>query len=148
MEIPPDIFIRYYRSLVSIGTDFAKPPAMERKCIVFWGKTNTGKSRRAWEEGGLESFPKDPRTKWWSGYRGQRHVIIDEFRGAVDISHLLRWTDRYPVNVEIKGGSKPLLAETIWITSNIHPKEWYPELDEETFRALTRRLKIVHFDTL
>jgi len=76
---------------------------------------------------------------------GQKHVIIDEFRGGIDIGHMLRWLDRYPVIVEVKGSSTVLKAETIWITSNIHPKDWYPDLDEETKSALMRRLEVTHF---
>lgn len=67
-------------------------------------------------------------------------VIIDEFRGVIDISHILRWLDRYPVRVERKGSSMPLKAKNIWITSNIAPREWYPGLDEATLEALLRRL--------
>ena len=107
-----------------------------RTCFVFWGRTGTGKSKRAWDEGGLQSYPKDPRTKFWDGYSGQRTVIIDEFRGAIDIGHLLRWLDRYPVIVEIKGSSTRLVAETIYITSNLDPRMWYPDLDPETLSAL------------
>lgn len=60
---------------------------------------------------------------------------------------MLRWLDRYPVRVEFKGGSRPLLCKTIWITSNLAPEEWYPELDPETRNAFLRRLtNIVHFE--
>lgn len=72
-------------------------------------------------------------------------VIIDEFRGDIDISHLLRWFDRYPVIVEVKGSSAPLIAENIWITSNLHPSNWYPLLDSVTYAALERRLEITEF---
>jgi len=59
---------------------------------------------------------------------------------------MLRWLDRYPVRVERKGNSTVLLAEQIWITSNLHPDAWYPELDLETKMAFLRRLtNIVHF---
>jgi len=112
---------------------------------VYWGRTGTGKSRRAWDEAGLDAYPKDPRTKFWCGYREHENVVIDEFRGGIDISHLLRWFDRYPVVVELKGGATCLKAKTIWITSNIHPNDWYPELDDETKSALMRRLNITHF---
>ena len=71
-------------------------------------------------------------------------VILDEFRGDIDISHLLRWLDRYPVIVELKGSSAPLVAEKIWITSNLHPSSWYPLLDAATYAALERRLQITH----
>lgn len=141
-EIPSDIFIRYYSSLVRIGADFAKPEPIERQVYVYHGPTGTGKSRRAFEEAGYDSYPKDPRSKFWYGYQGQKNVIFDEFRGGIDISHMLRWLDRYPVMVEVKGSSRVLRAEKIWITSNLHPEEWYPGLDRESYRALERRLKI------
>lgn len=116
---------------------------------MFWGRTGTGKSLRAWEEAGVEAYAKDPRTKWWCGYNGQRNVIIDEFRGSVDIAHLLRWFDRYPVRVELKGSTRPFAAENIWITSNLDPRHWYPDLDSETQNALLRRLtNIIHFPYL
>ena len=121
------------------------PKAIVRTCDVFWGTTGTGKSRRAWEEAGDIVYAKDPRTKWWCGYRGEKNVIIDEFRGTIDIAHLLRWLDRYPVCVEIKGASRPLNCERFWITSNVDPRKWYPEIDEETLAALLRRLNITHF---
>lgn len=144
-RIPASIRVQSYRTLRAIAADFARPVAMERSCHVFWGKTGTGKSRRAWEEAGEDAYTKDPNSKFWCGYTGQESVVIDEFRGKIDISHLLRWLDRYPVNVEIKGSSVPLMAKTIWITSNVSVDFWYPELDVETVLALKRRLNIVHF---
>jgi len=102
----------------------------------------------AWDQAGMEAYPKDPRTKFWCGYGAQEHVIVDEFRGGIDIAHVLRWLDRYPCHVEIKGGSRPLCAKRYWFTSNIPPREWYPDADDATFAALERRLEIVHFDQL
>lgn len=141
-EIPSDIFVRYYRTLRSIAADYAVPEFIERQIVVYHGPTGTGKSRRAWEEAGCDSYCKDPRSKFWCGYSGQKHVIVDEFRGGIDIAHLLRWCDRYPVNVELKGASIPLSASHIWITSNLHPDQWYPELDSATLSALKRRMTI------
>ena len=74
------------------------------------------------------------------------HVVIDEFRGGIAINHLLRWFDRYPVIVEVKGGAVVLRATKIWITSNISPDDWFPELDEETKAALRRRLRVTHYN--
>lgn len=145
-RIPSSIKVHCYSSLRRISTDFALPIGMERTCHVFWGPTGTGKSRRAWGEAGLLAYPKDPRTKWWCGYSNHEHVVIDEFRGAIDVSHLLRWLDRYPVLVEIKGGAQVLMAKSIWITSNLDPRLWYPDLDQDTLNALLRRLNITHFN--
>jgi len=137
------IRICHYRTLQKIASDYSQPVAIVRKIFVYWGPTGTGKSRRAWDEASLEAYPKDPRSKFWDGYRGQENVVFDEFRGGIDISHILRWCDRYPTLVEIKGSSTVLKAKKIWFTSNLHPRDWYPLLDEETKLALLRRLEIV-----
>jgi len=143
--IPPQIRICSYRAIRAIGSDYSRARPMERECFVFWGKTGSGKSRRAWEEAGVEAYCKDPRTKFWDGYQVEENVVIDEFRGGIDIAHLLRWLDRYPVRVEIKGSSRPLVARKFWITSNLSPDQWYPECDLETKEALLRRMVVTEF---
>lgn len=93
--IPSDILIRCYGNLKRIHVDALKPQPQEKRVFVFWGRTGTGKSRRAWDEASFDAYPKEPTTKWWCGYSGQKHVVIDEFRGQIGVSHLLRWFDRY-----------------------------------------------------
>lgn len=138
--------VQHYRTLRAIASDFSQPTGIERVCYVFFGPTGTGKSRRAWLEAGFQAYPKDPRSKFWDGYQNQDHVVIDEFRGGIDVSHMLRWLDRYPVRVEIKGASTCLTARRIWITSNLHPNQWYPGLDSDTYEALLRRLVLYDFN--
>lgn len=144
-SIPADVYVRCYNQLRRISVDHLQPLGIEREVVVFWGRTGSGKSRRAWAEASLQAYPKDPRSKFWDGYRGQQHVVVDEFRGGIDIAHLLRWFDRYPVIVEVKGSSVVLSAVKIWITSNIPPEQWYPEVDPETMAALRRRINVTHF---
>lgn len=143
-DIPAGVFVKHYRTLRAIAADYAEPTGIERTIRCFWGPTGTGKSRRAWEEAGVGAYPKDPLTKFWCGYRNQSNVVIDEFRGGIGISHMLRWMDRYPVLVELKGSATVLVAQRIWITSNLHPRDWYPDLDETTVEALLRRMEIIH----
>lgn len=143
LAIEASIRIQHYRTLRTIRADYSAPVAFEREVVVYHGPTGTGKSRRAWEEASWAAYPKDPRSKFWDGYRDQKHVVFDEFRGGIDIAHILRWFDRYPVLVEIKGASVSLVADKIWITSNLHPRQWYPELDVTTYEALERRLQII-----
>lgn len=145
-DIPADVYVRCYNSLKRIAQDHMVPVAKEREVLVFWGPTGTGKSRTAWGDAGLDAFPKDPRTKFWDGYRGQENVVIDEFRGDIDIAHILRWCDRYPVIVEVKGSSVVFNASKIWITSNLPPSQWYPLVDPMTKDALMRRLNITEFN--
>lgn len=122
-----------------------EPAAIEREVFCYWGDAGTGKSRRAWEEAGLDAYPKCPRSKFWCGYRSHEHVVIDEFRGGIDVSHFLRWLDRYPVIVDTKGGATSLKATKIWITSNLPPEEWFPGVSQETLSAIRRRMTIIHY---
>lgn len=145
--IPSDVYVRCYGSLKRIAADNLAPVAVEREVFVFWGKSRTGKSRRAWAEAGLDAYPKIPTSKFWDGYRGQQHVVIDEFRGGVDIAHFLRWTDRYPCLIDVKCSTTCLNCLKIWITSNLHPEQWYPGLDDESRAALMNRFKeVIHFE--
>jgi len=141
--IPDDVYIRHYGNLQRIHYDNISPSATIRTCKVFYGATGTGKTRRAFEEL-PNAYWKTPTTKFWCGYRGQEHVIVDEFRGVIDIAHLLRWVDRYPVIVETKGSARPLMATTFIFTSNLHPKDWYPTVDSTTLEALLRRLEVIN----
>lgn len=145
-DIPASVYVQHYNSLKRISADNLVPTGIQKEVVVYWGRTGSGKSRRAWDEAGLDAYPKDPRTKFWDGYRGQPHVVIDEFRGGIDIGHMLRWLDRYPVTVEVKGSATVLRCTKIWITSNIGPEDWYPDLDVETKAALRRRMQITHFN--
>lgn len=141
-RIPAQVRVCHYNALRRIGMDNMKAEGIEKQIDVFWGPTGSGKSKRAWEEAGLDAYPKAPTTKFWDGYQGQEHVVIDEFFGQIEISHMLRWLDRYPVLVETKGSGTALKAKKIWITSNLHPSEWYRTAPEVQVAALLRRLNI------
>lgn len=141
-SIPAQIRVTHYNGLRRIAMDHMKAEGIEKEINVFWGPTGSGKSKRAWEEAGLDAYPKAPTTKFWDGYQGQEHVVIDEFFGQIEISHMLRWLDRYPVLVETKGSGTSLKAKKIWITSNLHPSEWYRTAPEVQVEALLRRLNI------
>lgn len=144
--IPSDVLIRCYASLKRIRVDSLQAEPIPKRVYCYWGATGTGKSKRAWELATFAAYPKDPNTKFWDGYSGQSVMVIDEYRGSISISHILRWLDRYPVIVEIKGSSCVLKAECIYFTSNLNPRDWYPDLDEETQKALLRRFtEITHF---
>lgn len=145
-SVPHDVRVRYYNTLVRIGGDYLKSVERVVSTKVFWGISGSGKSRLAFEQAGVSSYIKNSRTKWWCGYRSEESVVIDEFRGQISVEYLLRWLDRYPCYVEVKGGQRALCATKFWFTSNLHPRDWYPELDAESLNALLRRLDIVHFE--
>lgn len=107
---------------------------------VFWGASGTGKTRRAWFEAGIGAYEKNCNTKWWDSYKGEDHVIIDEFSGTINITYLLKWLDRYPCHAEMKGSSVALRATKFWITSNVSPVDWYPDAPNAQRDGLLRRL--------
>jgi len=60
-----------------------------------------------------------PANKWWDGYNGESTVLIDDFGPEHKVLgyYLKRWSDRYPVTGETKGGTVPLLHTKVIITS-------------------------------
>lgn len=110
----------------------------------YWGPTGTGKSRAASEEAGENAYWCSNNSKWWQGYDGHENVIIDDFRGDwCKLVDLLKMLDRYPYVVECKGGSRQLLAKSIWITSAVAPEEAYRGVSEEKIDQLLRRIGVV-----
>lgn len=88
--VPRDVYIRSFTNLNKIHVSKLRASPGEKQVFVYWGRTGTGKSRRAWDEATFDAYPKDPCTKWWCGYQSHTNVVIDEFRGQIGISHLLR----------------------------------------------------------
>ncbi len=108
---------------------------------VIYGRTGTGKSFLC--EVGASNGDKTigPGTRpfyimptpvsksaipWLDGYEGQEDVIIEDFDGTIYYRILLRMLDRYGNTMQVKGGFTEFAPKRIWISSNIHPKEWYP----------------------
>lgn len=112
----------------------------------FYGETETGKTRKAYEL--LENpFRKTNHSgKWWDGYDAHSHVILDDIKDTSRdmYSTLLELLDRYETRVECKGGSRQFLATKIIITSSFHPYEMYQSFNEA--KELLRRIdEITHF---
>lgn len=48
--------------------------------------------------------------------------------------------DKYPMQVDIKGGRVNFLFSKIYIISNSHPRAWYKDLTVNQQQALIRRI--------
>lgn len=123
---------------------YARPQARDVEVIWLHGPSGCGKTRLAvqmCDEAKMPYWMSSRSLKWWDGYDGEEAVIVDDYRtDFCSWSELLRILDRYPFRVEVKGGSRPLCARVIIITSPRGPLEtWAGQTDEE-MAQLTRRI--------
>ena len=89
-----------------------------------WGPSGTGKTYMAYQRcyalgARSEDIYVKPPGKWWPNYRGQKFVIMDDFRPTktYTFSMLLRTLDEYPEQVETKGGYVHQNGRYFFITS-------------------------------
>lgn len=122
-----------YRLLTQPKRDWAP------RIYLLIGRPGLGKTRFC-RRVAPDAYWKQCDSKWWDGYDGQSDVILDDFYGWIQFRTLLRLCDRYPEMVESKGGQHPFLARRIFITSNGEPRDWYPNVADNRFDALQRRL--------
>ncbi len=137
-----------YRILVTVGN------CIQRRVIVYWGPTGTGKSHSA-----KQRFPtayRVPHPKgsgtYWDGYTGQSAVIVEEMSGA-RFSHnfLLDLCGDTPLHVPIHGGLVPFTSTYIVFTADRHPGHWYSKLYAEhphLWAMFERRIEEVHHRTV
>lgn len=105
--------------------------------IVLSGPPGSGKSRWAYDN--YPGLYSKPNGKWWDGYQGEKTILLDDFYGDFDYSLLLKVCDRYPLQVQVKGGFVPALWDTVIITSNAEPRQWYSSIPD--LGAFLRRVK-------
>ena len=114
------------------------------ECHVIYGGAGLGKSSR---------MPRGPNvywgatrrsdgTFWWNGYKGQGVIVLDDFKSC-DMQYFMRLLDRYPFQVETKGGFEWARWESVYITSNTSPERWWPNASPDEYNALMRRLTSV-----
>lgn len=145
----PAVAMRYSKGLSLMRAAAAakahrdRPASAEGRqvsCVVYWGSTGVGKTRKAMEEKDVFVLPakEGKSATWFDGYMGQKVLVVDEFTPeCLSWDLLLRICDRYPLQVPIKGGFVSAEWTKVIITSNLHPSKWYARAD---YGPLMRRL--------
>lgn len=138
----PSQLLRYMSSVAKIR--LLKQSAKRTwpmEVLYLLGPPGLGKSKEAMDLYPQAYWVSRGRTGvWWDGYTGESEVILDDLDASwFTWGFLLRLLDRYPMNVESKGGSVPFLAKTIVITSNRYPWELYKK-ERFPLPALFRRI--------
>lgn len=108
--------------------------------IVYWGETNTGKTRQACEENPDAYKISGWDLNWFDGYDGETTLIIDEYNNDVNITKMLGLLDGYKLRLPIKGGHTYANWNKVIITSNINPYDWHPMAKQAHRDALFRRI--------
>lgn len=127
---------------------FEKARNWKPKVVWIHGPTGTGKSRMAFSRcEGHDTYVAMENTKWWEGYDGHSHVIIDDIReDSFTFKGLLRLIDRYEYRLECKGGSRQFLAKEIYITAPKSPQQMFQFCGEAIGQMIRRIDEIIFLD--
>ena len=129
-----------YQKLVATPRDRNLTPDVR----LYWGPTRSGKTRAA-----VDEFPDIKfhlSGKWFDTYEAGKAYLFDDFDPSeISLTKVLQVTDRYAIDVEIKGGSATWNPPVIIFTSNDPIETWYPDVSPARREALIIRFTIRHF---
>ena len=74
---------------------------------------------------------------WLEGYQGEEVMLLDDFRGQVPLTEVLRLTHEYRSRQNVKGTSCDVNPAIVVFTSNYHYSEFWPSESKE---PLERRI--------
>lgn len=138
------LWCRYHKSIEKYRLMNSTPRKHVTELYVYYGEPGTGKSRRAFEEDDDAYYLRKGNggAVWFDGYTGQKTVVIDDFYGWLPWDLVLRLADRYPLRVDVKGGSVEFVATKIIVTSNSAPEDWYDLKKGMDWAAMERRITL------
>jgi len=140
-EEHPGITMQFLSHIQKARFIFKPVRTTDLKVVLLYGPPGTGKTRFFWDkfpDGWSVPVGKD---LWFTGYGGQKNVLIDDFAGNIGLTQLLQILDRYPVQLPTKGHHVWWCPDNIIITSNCHPCNWYDYKErQDSYAALERRI--------
>jgi len=129
-ETCPKVMMMYPRGVRELMNFSQEKRTWKTEIYWLWGPSGSGKSQWAWTTY-PEAYSKDPSTKWWCGLVDQDTAIIDDFRPSKEMpfNFILRLFDRYPMQLETKGGQVQCLLKRIIVTSPFSPDQMLSNLE-------------------
>ncbi len=146
-QTEPVTFVKCNRGLQALAAILATPRTEAPACYYFWGPSESGKSRAAWDFAPVaECYPvplSAAANVWFDHYVPGYHrvVVFDDYYHNFKFSFLLQLLDRYHIYVPYKGGFLPFNSPIIVVTSNIGLHEQYSNIPDPF--ALWRRFRRV-----
>lgn len=146
-RLEPEMYVRHYRGFEALR-ERLDSNVRNSKTEVIWiyGPTGVGKSRFVGElmSAGLDVYWKVPTHKWFNQYAHQPVMCLDDYRkggGYLLFNDMLRLFDRYPLQVEWKGGCTQFLSKYIIVTSCQSPTQLWDGQTDERIDQLLRRIE-------
>lgn len=143
METMPDTYVKYRKGIIDLMEHkkskerYFKPPEV----IYIYGSTGKGKTRRAFEDGAVNVTYENG---FFSDWKDARVICIEEFRGQIPYSEMLKLLDGYHnyYFVNIKGGQKFIDLDKIYITSPYSVEDCYPRQNQkiDSIEQIKRRI--------
>lgn len=143
-EYSPGTTTRYLKHIQAVRFIFKPQRTQDLQVILSYGPPGTGKTRAFWDAAPNGWGVPVGKDLWFTGYAGQKHVLIDDFAGNIGLTQLLQILDRYPVQLNAKHGHVWWCPETVTVTTNCHPCNWYDYKErQDSYAALMRRFSHV-----
>jgi len=114
----------------------------DKKCVWLWGATGVGKTRYV-----REMHPDHYQWKYteFQTYKFEDCILLDEFRGQLNVNDFLILTDpydtKYKINIKFMD-AVPSVASFIYVTSDRHPQDIFT--DTKIYEQVMRRFEVVH----
>lgn len=149
-EACPSSYMRHYKAVQHVRQLGALDKPVRKKDLkvyILYGAPGLGKTRAVYEQHPDVYAVPLGKDLWFDNYKGEANVLLDDFSGNLRLVDTLRLLDRYPIQVPIKGGFVWWCPDKVFVTCNVHPRDWYDySKRQDSYKALTRRVyKVLWF---
>lgn len=151
-EEDPNLYHLYGRTLMKSEDLYLRKQfrTTMTKCKWLCGTTSTGKSHYLFKDYNPNTHYlwKLNDNGWQDGYKQQKIVCINDFRGEIPYNELLQMIDKWPHTVRRRGKEPmPFTSELVLISSSLHPRKIYKNRDvEDSMDQLLRRIEIIEMN--
>jgi len=119
------LFLRYHSAISKVRLLLAQPNPEPPFICVLLGESGAGKSRFV-KEYCAPYYRFSSSEGWFDGYDGEDTLYIDDMDGSsMKFRLLLQILDSNCPRTKVKGGFVQLYIREVYITTNVHPINWY-----------------------
>lgn len=119
------LFLRHHNAIAKVRLLIATPNPDPPFICVLLGESGAGKSRLV-KEFCVPYFRFASSDGWWDAYDGQDTIFIDDMDGSsMQFRLLLQVLDSNCPRTKVKGGFVQPFIREVYITTNVHPINWY-----------------------